>query len=431
MKINRLALCAVFSAALLAVSACQKQDAPAASTGATAAASAASATVQGALPQAGAFIIHGKTEGMEDGRSVMLGMVDPKDPTSTKPLVLGEAKIKGNAFTIEGKVDSPAPAMISIGEHMFIPMIVEKGEFTASISDKSVDVRGGDFHDKLYAYTRDPAYIKAAQDSNRGFEEAFKGVNMEDEKQVAKARAKLELVPMDGDRIRNEYLEKIIRSDAAPMLRLLALSMHEDSERVPDAEREAIYAVVEKEIGPQPLIEARRKTEEMSRQAEKSSEQVAVGKQFIDMAFKDTNGKDVKISEIVGKNKLVLLDFWASWCGPCRAEFPHLRKVYGEFHSKGFEIYAVSADEEDADWRKALKEENVPWINTVEPRGMGAPSLLTYGVMGLPANFLIDHKGTIVGVNMREWDVERAVKAAMQGKPIPQPERLGGKADGS
>ena len=129
------------------------------------------------------------------------------------------------------------------------------------------------------------------------------------------------------------------------------------------------------------------------------------------------DGKVVKLSEVLARNKLVLLDFWASWCGPCRGEFPHLLKVYREFHAHGFEIYAVSLDEDKADWTKAMQEEggsnDLPWINLQAP-GFEDKAAQTYGVVQLPQNYLIAGDGTIVGVGMREWDVERAVRAQIK-----------------
>jgi thiol-disulfide isomerase/thioredoxin len=142
-----------------------------------------------------------------------------------------------------------------------------------------------------------------------------------------------------------------------------------------------------------------------------------VGKHFKDLVATDKDGHKVKLSDVVAKNKLVLLDFWASWCGPCRGEFPHLSKVYKEFHSHGFEIYAVSLDDDRDEWLKAMREEGegggIPWINLDDP-GIDSASAKAYGILGLPSNFLIGQDGTIVGVNMREWDVERAVRAQVK-----------------
>ncbi|WP_346659710.1 TlpA disulfide reductase family protein [Chryseobacterium sp. GM_Chr_2] len=104
----------------------------------------------------------------------------------------------------------------------------------------------------------------------------------------------------------------------------------------------------------------------------------------------------MKLSEIIKKNKYTMLDFWASWCMPCRAEFPNQRKAYEQYHQKGFEIYAVSLDDTMKSWLKALEKENTPWYNLVDVKGMKGNSTNSYGVNSIPATFLITQNGTII-----------------------------------
>jgi len=103
---------------------------------------------------------------------------------------------------------------------------------------------------------------------------------------------------------------------------------------------------------------------------------------------------------VVGENKLVLLEFWASWCGPCRAEIPNMKKAYSKFHAQGFEIFSFTIDSDKAAWAKASKTEELPWIDT----GFGAESTpkKLYEVTGVPANYLIDAAtGNVLARNLR------------------------------
>ncbi len=124
-----------------------------------------------------------------------------------------------------------------------------------------------------------------------------------------------------------------------------------------------------------------------------------VGDQFADFKMENQNGKFKKLSDIKGKT--VLLEFWASWCGPCRKENPNLVKTYERFNPKGFEIFAVSLDENKESWLKAIEKDNLNWEHVSDLKGRGNEASLIYGINGIPDNFLIDKNGIIIGRNLR------------------------------
>jgi peroxiredoxin len=123
------------------------------------------------------------------------------------------------------------------------------------------------------------------------------------------------------------------------------------------------------------------------------------GEQFIDFEMVDQNGKLKKLSNLKGKT--ILLDFWASWCAPCRKENPNLVKIYNNFKSKGFEIFAVSLDENKENWLKAIKNDNLNWYHVNDLKGNGNKASLIYGVEGIPDSFLIDENGIIIARDLR------------------------------
>ena len=128
-----------------------------------------------------------------------------------------------------------------------------------------------------------------------------------------------------------------------------------------------------------------------------------IGQPFIDIAQPNADGEQVSLESVVRNpaNKYVLLDFWASWCGPCMGEVPHLKKTYDEFRKKGFEIYGVSFDEDRGDWLGAVEQNGMNWLHVSEVKGFDNQAAKDYAIQGIPSNFLIDGQGTIVARNLR------------------------------
>lgn len=124
-----------------------------------------------------------------------------------------------------------------------------------------------------------------------------------------------------------------------------------------------------------------------------------VDEPFVDFEMKDIDGSSRKLSEF--ENKLVLLEFWASWCGPCRRENPNLVKTYEQYHPKGFEIFAVSMDENEESWKNAIEKDGLNWTHVSDLKGRENTAGLIYGINGIPDNFLIDRDGRIVARNLR------------------------------
>lgn len=124
------------------------------------------------------------------------------------------------------------------------------------------------------------------------------------------------------------------------------------------------------------------------------------GQQFIEVALPTPQGDTLRLSEIVAKSKVTLLDFWASWCGPCRQFNPILVEIYKQFHDKGFNIYGVSLDQDKEQWTKAIKEQNLTWNHVSNLKAWDCPARLDYMVQGIPSSVLIGQDGKIIAHNL-------------------------------
>ena len=126
---------------------------------------------------------------------------------------------------------------------------------------------------------------------------------------------------------------------------------------------------------------------------------VAIGMPAVDFALNDTTGNPIAISAF--KGKFLLIDFWASWCGPCRRENPNVVKLYNDFSDKGFEIIGVSFDEDRGKWIKAIQDDELTWPHVSDLKGWGSAAGKLYAVKSIPATVLLDRDGNIVAKNLR------------------------------
>lgn len=138
--------------------------------------------------------------------------------------------------------------------------------------------------------------------------------------------------------------------------------------------------------------------------------QLEVGQQAPDFTIKGVDQKAIKLSDF--KGKYVLLDFWASWCGPCRREMPHVKAAYEQFKGNNFQVFAVSIDSDAAAWKKALEEDNMPFVHALDVKGKQSVGDL-YMVRAIPTNFLIDSTGKIIAKNLRGEELSKFLESRL------------------
>ena len=134
-------------------------------------------------------------------------------------------------------------------------------------------------------------------------------------------------------------------------------------------------------------------------EAAENASRLAVGEKYVDAEFYDLDGNRVLLSSLVPEGRITMLEFWASWCGPCRGEIPHLKHIHTRYPE--FDIISISLDDNADDWKKAVKEENMDWVQLKDVSLMDGNAMKLYGVMGIPCCIILDEQGRFFKTDMR------------------------------
>ena len=333
--------------------------------------------------QAGEIIIKGNVEGIKKGRLYLLARTS-EEKTDT----LGHCDFKRGKFTMKAEADEPmATQLVLEGFSGGFMLFAEPGTtYRACLSEgDNYYIKGGTLNDSYVAHMKVSDSLRVSID---GLQQRYDAM---------RAARKLRSASLVNDTLRRE--QERLRTMTAEFLRandniIMAYTLYSNivMRETGLAETRKLYGTMGE--GAKDTQYGRMIEERIARMAKTEG-----GAPAPDFALPDTLGNMVTMSSVKGKVKIV--DFWASWCGPCRLNNPALRKLYEEFHDKGLEIIGVSLDTNRAAWLKAIEKDGLQWINVSSLKGWKCDIVSLYSVKGIPALFVLDEDNNIIATGLK------------------------------
>ena len=341
---------------------------------------------------------------IKDADGLMLYVEAPSDK-GTIPVAECEIDSDGS-FEIIGNIPGLGYYFLRLGneQNSLIPITLRpedhlKINTTVATFVSEPNASGTDWSSTMNSYLKEFNRFQQAQEKlqmnaeNRSKEEVSKLFLNEKRKMEAFSRARMIKNPSNAYNI-------ILSMDLLP-----SMSFEDWDPNNLETLRSVTEAFEEKYIG-QPAAETFRNQYEQIEIAYYDYSSTLNGTQAApEIALPNPDGKVLKLSDL--KGKVVLIDFWASWCGPCRAENPNVVRLYEKYKNKGFTVFSVSLDDEKSKWKDAIRKDNLSWPTHVSDlKGWKSPVVTSYGFDGIPFTVLVNKEGKMIGKNLRDLKLE-------------------------
>ncbi len=278
-----------------------------------------------------------------------------------------------------------------------VQFILEPGEIRVGHAGRvaGLTAEGGPYNQRVVAVWRDTEEYHQVLDDYAKVMAAK--ADLEDGPERETLTAEAIRLYNELNRIRRDALREIAMSDDDPFASLFAIEMGGLSRTAALSRLDQLQAVARL---PATVTALRARTETGIRMSE-TAKTVQVGAKVEGFSAQGLDGETYRLDDLLADNQVVLIEFWASWCGPCRAEVPNLRTAVEQYDERGFGIFAFSLDDNREDWEIASAEDEISWINTGDLKAYDSPVPAQFGVLALPMNVLIDGEGVILARNIR------------------------------
>jgi len=342
--------------------------------------------------ETGGYSISGTVAGADSGWVLLKQREEGKMKTADS------VQIKDGKFTFSGKVDLPEVFYLKLKNvDGAFPFFIENAAITLKIYADSIDkstATGSVSQDAYIGYQKGEKVYNDKMEAL--YSDYTKAKEIKDTVAAKKAETAYDSVQKAQSLFTKDYILKNGKSTVAAYLAISNAYAYNLEDL------KAINKAMDPSIAASPYVKKLAERETILGT-------VQIGQPAPDFTLNDTTGKPISLSSF--KGKVVLVDFWASWCGPCRAENPNVVAAFKKFGSKGFTVFGVSLDTDKSKWEAAIAKDGLTWSHASDLIGWDNAAAKQYGVMSIPANFLLDKEGKIIGSSLRGDDLVKKLEA--------------------
>ena len=329
------------------------------------------------------YSIKGTIAGVETGKVYLLKLV------GEQPQSIDTADVVGGKFTFKGKMVTPDIRMLRLNDQdYFAQFFLDNANITVTAkkdSLRSTKITGSPTQDIFKTYIAEMEKLNKEVLALQGkYQNAMTTGNTSE---ADKAKIDYQAI-IDNNKV---YTKNFVKEHSNSVVSAY-ITLFQLADQIDVAELDSLASKFAPELS---------KSEYVVKINERIQEQkkTAIGIVAPDFTMNDPEGKPIQLSSLRGK--IVLVDFWAAWCGPCRQENPNVVKLYQQYHDKGFEILGVSLDKNKEDWLKAIKSDNLTWMHVSDLQYWQNAAARLYGVNAIPQSFLLNKDGKIIGKGLR------------------------------
>jgi peroxiredoxin len=344
-----------------------------------------------------AFTITGNTKGVDNGTKVYL-QVQGENELVAKDTVT----VENGKFEFKGDASVPELGFLTIEGNNGIPFILENGAIEITFDKDSLE------NNKI-AGTAENEIFQDFSNKNAVVYKKIMSYQQDNQEKFMTAQATQDTATMNGlmrelEKFKSELSTvpaEIITKNPKSFVSILLTENQLLRQEITVDEAKKRFDNFEKS-----LLETR--AAKSIDKIVKAANSVEIGKKAPDFSAKSPEGKEISLKESLGK--VTIIDFWASWCGPCRMENPHVVALYNQYHEKGLNIIGVSLDKDEAKWKEAIAKDGLTWTHISNLKFWEDPIAEKYNVKAIPATFIVDANGIIIAKDLRGAELDTKLK---------------------